>query len=267
MNLRRLSDNEYNEVSALAEPTGVSLDECPTCGARRTEVSPGVWGWENGTYRYQGKDNECNCEQQMALRRQYLLARIPVEYQKLDWMAYDGSPKATKTIAEYLFKWKTAKGNGMGLEFGGRSLGVGKTWAATYVAKELIKQGERVYFVPFGSIISSYQKSNAEEIENTLKSTTVLVLDEVGKPSTAAQNELFSSRFEDLIRHRTNYNLPTILTTNLEEEELLSYYPRPYSLLSHKQIRVQIEGDDARKGKMQLENIEIFANEETRPLV
>ena len=47
-------------------------------------------------------------------------------------------------VKKYLDHYKSAKQNGMGIEFAGQTLGTGKTFAATHIAKELIKQGENV---------------------------------------------------------------------------------------------------------------------------
>ena len=44
-----------------------------------------------------------------------------------------------------------------------RSFGVGKTFAATYVGKELIKRGERVHFVPFHEMVRVYEYEGETE--------------------------------------------------------------------------------------------------------
>jgi DNA replication protein DnaC len=156
----------------------------------------------------------------------------------------------------------------MGLEFGGVGLGVGKTFGATYVGKELIKRGERVFFIPFLEVISLFQKEEEDrrDLERTLKETTVIVLDEVLGSSSSAQGQLFSSKFEELIRHRTNHNLVTIITTNLTAETLDELYPRTYSLLAAKQLRIDMTGIDRRRADIAWENLELLANKEVRPI-
>lgn len=263
MNLRRLSNEEYDEAEAKAK---WSFDQCPTCGTTREEVQPGVWGWENGTYRLWGEEYNCDCSNQMALYRQYVVANIPEEYMRLNWLDYDGSQEARDAVKKYLGSWDSAKINGMGLEFRSPGQGSGKTFAATHIAKELIKHGERVYYIQFPDLISSYQKSDSEAFEHKMKGATVLVLDDIQKPYYESQHHLFSSKFEELIRFRTNGNLPTLATTNLTEAELEQHYSRSYSLLAHKQIVVDVVGEDARRGKVKMENIELIENNEVRPL-
>lgn len=264
--LRRLNDAEYNRVESLTQQGGIPLDQCPTCRATRIEVEPHVYGWINGTYKFRGKSHNCDCDEQMALRKHYLVANIGEQYQRLNWADYDGSSRVRTAVDNYLKHFQSARLNGMGVEFGGRTLGTGKTFAATYIAKELIKQGERVYFTPFLDIMSLYEALDGHDLERYLKAVSILVLDEVIPPESAAQAGFFARKFEELIRHRTNFNLPTIMTTNLSQNQLRQSYPRPYSLLEAKQVRVQVEGEDARMGKIGWENLEITANDEVRPI-
>ena len=95
---------------------------------------------------------------------------------------------------------------------------------------------------------------------------TFLIIDEVTLPKTAKQHELFAEKFEAMIRHRTNYDLPTIITTNISAEKLDGAYPRVYSLLAAKQIRVEFEGEDARKEKKRFENSEMAMEDMRRPI-
>lgn len=215
-----------------------------------------------------GIEHPCDCDTQMMLRKHYLLAGIPDQYQRLDWNNFQGTKEAVEAVSLYLESWESAKVNGMGLEFASPNLGVGKTFAATHVAKELIKRGERVYFTPFIQVInllgqeSSYRQSQ----EALLNDITVLILDEVIAGISYAQADFFASKFEELIRNRTNFNRPTIMTTNLTQEELHEEYPRPYSLLEAKQIRILMNGDDFRRGDRGMRNIELLANLEIEPL-
>lgn len=154
----------------------------------------------------------------------------------------------------------------MGLEFYGKKLGTGKTFCATYVGKELIKRGERVYFIRFKETLNVFESDEREELEDRLKNTPVLLLDEVIPPWSEAQRLFFADRIEELIRHRTSFNLPTIMTTNIEPDELREKYPRSYSLLEAKQMRVEVTGADARQGTVADENLELVINQEVRPI-
>lgn len=250
----------------MARSSGISIDQCPTCLTKRVEIGPGIYGWENGTYRYRGEIHQCDCQTQMELRKHYLAANIPDQYQRLNWMDFQGDGEAIDAVDIFLTKWPTFKVNGMGLEFSAFNLGVGKTFAATYVGKELVKLGERVYFIPFLEVISTFSKEDGNGREERMRNTPVLILDEVIEAMSGAQHQLFSMKFEELIRHRTNFNRVTIMTTNLEPDALRSEYPRTYSLLEAKQVRVPMKGIDARQTFIAQENLELVANDEVRPI-
>jgi DNA replication protein DnaC len=221
----------------------------------------------SNTYRFRGEEHSCDCQRQRSLYRHYLAANIGEQYQRLNWNDYDGTEKVRKGVESYLNHYESAKQNGMGIELSGQTLGTGKTFGATHICKELIKRGERVYFIPFLQIMNLYTSSQDKELERHLMTVSFLCLDEIVRGDTGAQAGLFSRRFEELIRHRTNFNLPVITTTNLTEDQLEQYYPRTYSLLEAKQMKVKVEGSDARMEKIPMENLELMANDEVRPII
>lgn len=268
LRLRRLSDPEYNRAERLARMSGVSLDVCPTCGAKEEEIpgSRGIMHFQNGLYKYRGEEWFCDCQAQMALRTRYLLANIGEQYMRLNWADYEGPDEVKAYVAQYLDNWKDFKAHGMGMEFGGKGLGVGKTFGATHIGKEMVKQGQKVFFIPFVEMVSAFEDDNANEIEDRIRNTTYVILDELLPPWSERQHQFYAMKLEAMIRHRTNHNLPTILTTNLTQDELHEYYPRTYSLLAAKQLRIDMSGADARIGKIAEENLELAANGEIRPI-
>ena len=67
---------------------------------------------------------------------------------------------------------------------------------------------------------------------------------------------------------RTSGNTVTIVTTNLTPDELEQEYARCFSLLSSKQIMINVNGSDVRKnGDKQLLDLELIANKEVRPII
>lgn len=266
--LRKLTDEEFTEAQALARQSGTPLSQCPTCRAKPTEIpgSDGVKELIPGTYTLDGSTFPCDCQSQIALRTQYLVAHIPAEYMTLDWSEYNRDPEVRKQVAFYLDKWENFLHGGIGMEFASPALGVGKTWSATHIAKEMVKNGQRVFFIPFVDMVSAFQSSRAEAIESRMRETTYLVIDEILSPVSKAQHDFYAFRLEALIRHRSSLNLPTILTTNLTNDELVEYYPRTYSLLSAKQLRVEMGGEDHRKSDAVMRKIERLANGDALPL-
>jgi len=269
LNLPHLKNADYDYVSDMVKRSGLSMTQCPTCRSREWHhVDGDTYGWTNGTYRLNGQDNPCDCETQISLRNHYLLANIGDQYMRLNWDEFTGSEAARDAVRLYLDRWASAKAGGMGIEFSSPNLGVGKTFAATHIGKELVKRGEAVFFLPFLEVIGLLSKDNdyRNDQEARLRDTTVLILDEVVPAISVAQNQLFASKFEELIRYRTNFNRVTIMTTNLTPDQLRSEYPRTYSLLEAKQIRVEMTGNDARQGVRSDKNLELFIAEEIEPI-
>jgi len=265
-NLKNLNDQEYNLAIKFAK-IKQQLDQCPTCDSK-LEVIPGSGGVRervNGDYRYMGEKYPCECDAQIALRARYLVANIGEQYQRLSWDEWDGCEDTRSVVDTYLGSWEKFFKQGIGIEFYSSALGTGKTFASTHIGKELIKQGQSVYFIPFIEMVAAFDRQDSEYIAGKIRESGFVILDEVTPPFSEAQRAFFSVQLEALIRHRTNNNLPTIMTTNMSQEMLNSSYPRIYSLLSAKQIRQEVKGTDRREF-IGVQEMEIIANGETRPI-
>lgn len=263
LKLRDLNDEEYAYAEALCtQIKGKNLDYCPTC---RKRFPADIEDEVPRTYYYDGQTRPCNCQEQIALFARYLLAGIPEQYMRLDYADYEGSDNAKWFVNSYLGMWKDYRDNGFGVELGGPKLGIGKTFTATYLGKELIKRRQKVLFIPFVEMVTAFERTDAEEVEGKLRWTPYVILDDIMPPVSERQKNFYHTRFEAIIRHRTNYNLPTIITTNISAENLEEYYPRTYSLLAAKQVRIDMTGKDYRS-QMGFDNMELIANKETRPI-
>lgn len=267
LNLRSLNDKEYDQANALSiKAAKKSLDFCPTCGTKYDLNDENFDDYEKSRrYRYREDLIACDCKLQIALFARYLLAGIPPQYMRLNWDDYDGSPNARKFVDAYLDKWKGFRRYGFGVEFGGTNYGIGKTFAATHLGKELIKRKQDVFFVEFVTMVSAFTRSNSEALEDKIRDTPYVILDDIKPPFSDKQENLYQMRLEAIIRHRTNFDFPTIVTTNLSAEELEEYYPVTYSLLAAKQKRIDMDGEDFRT-IMGLDNSELSVNDEVRPI-
>ena len=223
----------------------------------------------DSTYHYDDNDHPCNCQEQETLFRHYLLARIPQEYMRLGVDTYWGDEDAMAEALAYLENWDKLRRYGLGMGFYSKTQGTGKTFLAMMIARELVKRGETVHCIFFRRMTEVFELPYAErkDEEDRLRDCTVLILDEVARPISEPQRALYAEKFETLIRHRSNYNKVTILTTNLEPEELDDIYPRTYSLLAAKEQSVYVNGIDARKENLHDLNKELALNGEVRPLI
>ena len=203
------------------------------------------------------------------LYRHYLLAGIPEEYMRYTEDDWFGDEDALAAMDDYLKNWKGYRNYGIGLCFLSKTQGTGKTFLATYLARQLILKNTAVVFRYFRQIAHLNEHLNEEgrlNEERRLREAGVLVLDDVIEGISDKQRDLFEGRFEGIIRERSDHNRPTIITTNLEPEELEKEYPRVYSLLAAKQKEIILAGGDVRKTDMLVVNIELAENKEIRPI-
>jgi len=269
LSLRRISNRQFDEINSLIRKTSVKPGQCPTCEAKAQRVAETLLWPSGSTYHYDDKDHLCHCEEQETLFRHYLLARIPEEYMRLGVDLWEGDPKALDATLDYLENWDKLRRYGLGIGFYSKTQGTGKTFLAMMIARELVKQGETVYCIFFRRMTEVFELPYAErkDEEDRLRDCEVLVLDEVARPISEPQRALYAEKFELLIRHRSNYNKVTILTTNLEPDELDDIYPRTYSLLVAKEESVYVNGVDARRENLNDINKELALNSEIRPII
>jgi DNA replication protein DnaC len=262
LNLPHLSDAQSEEIRQRAQISGIDPDVCPTCFSEEDHLGRR----NNGTHRFNGLIKECDCEEQIALRKRYLLACVPDQYQRLSLDEWEGDPQPKEDIESYISNWTNFKVQGMGLTILGPGLGQGKTMLATAVAKALIKKGEKVIFLPFSQIITAF-RYNDRTIIDKLYNITVLVLDEIIKPPHDDLASIFAERFEDIIRNRTNFQGVNILTSNLDIEQIRTYYERTYSLLEAKQIVITMPfNKDARTSFIAEKNLSRALAGEVAPI-
>lgn len=265
LRLPRLTNSQYDMIAESCRNSGIPITQCPTCLGREELTEDGIYLFESGTYKLRGEVFDCDCETQMNLRIHYTLANIGDQYQRLDWSDFRGDEGVKDFIGEFLDKWQSFRINGMGVEFSSSNLGTGKTFAATYIGKELVKRGESVYFTSFLDAVDAITHNN-QEITQRLRDTTVLIIDEIGTGMSQAQGALYTMQLEGIVRNRTDFNRVTLITTNLTPEELIEEYPRTYSLLEAKNRRIVLSGEDARQTFIRDENLELSLNEEVRPI-
>lgn len=210
---------------------------CPTCRGRER-------------YVWQGQEQECNCKLQLQLAKHYFNANIGELFQRLDWSDYESDPTLLAAATKFLTNHRTLIEGGIGLLYYGQ-WGTGKTMLANLIAKDCVKLGYSTYFVTFAEMVDMFTKGwgdNRERayFESRVVNSRVLVLDDVGK-EFRAKNNLSESTFDHVLRQRVLNLRPTIVTTNMDLNDLDEGYGRAiFSLLRERSIQVKADGDDWR---------------------
>ena len=256
--IRPLNDPDYERIIREYGRNIIPLpSQCSTCGGA-------------GTFRWYVRPTaeidewKCNCEDQWILAHWLLHCGIGLKYQRFDW--YDLVVPKPEKVQEYLEHARLIIPTGRGLVLYGPP-GTGKTLLATLILKALIGQGHDGYFTTYADMLTrlTLTKFNAEEQEwfkRRVKLAGVLVIDDIGREQqqrvhvrnaeTTGTIDLTTTlaerAFEDVIRARTANQLPTLITSNLDLNDIQTKYGvNVISLLREQSTSVRLEGADWRE--------------------
>ncbi len=187
-----------------------------------------------------------------ALIRTQSFDNFSTEYYRNDSKAYERMGKAVANLRAFAeqFDGNTYRNY---LLLGGT--GLGKTHLSTAVAKTVIEGGFDVLYVTAVGMLADFETKrfgHAEDIKNDLDrytETELLIIDDLG---TEVANQFTLSCLYDVINHRINRRLCTMINTNLSHKELEARYnERITSRLLGEYHPIIFTGVDIRKQKIQ----------------
>lgn len=133
-------------------------------------------------------------------------------------------------------------------DFGG-----GKTWLGTAVFKELLWKAKagtwRKFHVFIREMQDTYGKNNTFEVLQRFQKSKVLMLDDAGDLNA---DETHDRRrlFHELIDYRNDWMLPTVITTNLGQDEMIEQFgERVWNRLVEMCAMVSMKGRNLRMDK------------------
>ena len=136
------------------------------------------------------------------------------------------------------------------------SVGTGKSYLAGCIANELLAKDFNVIFISaceLNSILLKYHTAPIDEkgiYLDLLTDCDLLIIDDLG--SEPIYKNVTEEYLLMIVSERMNKNNPFIITTNLEQEQLLDRYgDRTLSRLNDKRhgVFIQIKGEDLRRKK------------------
>ena len=149
------------------------------------------------------------------------LEGIPKRYHEADLLECDGDIEAVITATEWVFK-----PSGMLLIYG--KCGRGKTWLAAAAKRQFNRGGRECLFVKEQQIFSDIRQSFGENPEMSEHKAyekytrgAPLIIDDVGVEKSS---EWVLSVWEKIIGQRYDDCSPTMLTSNLNIDELKDYF-------------------------------------------
>ncbi len=187
----------------------------------------------------------CQCMQQKAMRNKFKHAGISAEMlqQTFDNFRFDyysplladqarnrsyleHAQRALQAAREFVNEY-AAQGQAPGLMFMG-SVGSGKTFLACAVANALTEQDKQVLFLVVPDLLDElratfgkkYPENTEQDLLDAARTVPVLILDDLGAHN---YTEWTKNRIFSIINYRMNHSLPTVITTNLDINELDTY--------------------------------------------
>ena len=154
--------------------------------------------------------------------------------------------KTYQTCRRYAFGFHPKAGN---LLFSGNT-GLGKTFLSACIARAVADQGYSVVYESAGKLFQTLEKARFEANDENRRAAAkysecdLLIVDDLG---TELPGQFVTAALYSLINDRLLEAMPTIISTNLSEEELVRRYnPQIASRLRGSYRRVAFVGDDIR---------------------
>ncbi len=264
--IRTLTDEEAMALRVEYPPSDLPPNpaNCITCRGTKK------FTWYT-TGRVETAEYECPCIDQWILHRFFLNSNVGLSYQRLGWDDVVAEPGAVAKVQDYLTNVDGYLNAGYGLIlFGGT--GTGKTMLSTMLLKKLLAEGHDGYFTTFAGMVDIFMSSwhDAEKksrFYKRIKNAKVLVLDDIGREHRQRQyltkeerqkqgsesgikkitTAVAESSFDEVLRHRVANCKTTIITTNLDLDEIeIGYGANIMSLLRERSTTYRFTGEDFR---------------------
>ena len=154
--------------------------------------------------------------------------------------------KTYQDCRRYAFGFSMASGN---LLFSGNT-GLGKTFLSACIARTVADQGYSVVYESAGHLFAALEKARFEANEENRRAAArytecdLLIVDDLG---TELPGQFVTAALYSLVNDRLLGNKPTIISTNLNSDEIgRRYNPQIASRLRGSYKRVAFVGDDIR---------------------
>lgn len=198
-----------------------------------------------------GTTNPTRCDESIDLEKYGIYKRYKDStFEKIAETMPATQKEAYERCRAYAEDFDEYKKDGIGLILKG-SVGTGKTALAVAILQKVIRSYGSGYFIPMASLMdrllsmSKGDKDEFDRFEKRVRNTPLLVLDDLG---AEYENNWVRNKVDSIITERTNRQMPTIITTNLKANELMTGYQlRTYDRLKGTSLILNFTGESLRK--------------------
>lgn len=175
---------------------------------------------------------KCECLNRYNKEYIYYEAGIPKEFHTLskddiDSKWFEHNRDSMDRVAMYSKKIEDAIDRNFSLYLSG-SPGSGKSFIAFLLLKQVIEKGKLGHFILLRELVraalDSFRDSSlAEDVQNLVMETDILVLDNVDEVTAAKDKEIVNTVIIALFRRRIYSGKPIIITSNCRKDELARF--------------------------------------------
>lgn len=213
--------------SGRRKPAKSAADVCPICGGAGFIMPDLPLGHADF-----GKAVPCRCRQQQQLEKRMRTLQSIGELEVLQRLTFDSfvpqpshlSPQEVRNLRMVYEKSRAYAQEPHGWLLLTGTFGCGKTHLAAAIANARLNSGQSALFLLVPDLLdhlrAAYNPNNEtsyDDLFEQVRNTPLLILDDLGTQSSTpwAQEKLFQ-----LLNHRYNAQLPTVITTNQNLDEL-----------------------------------------------
>jgi len=191
-------------------------------------------------------------------------ANIPQEFWHLDFRSFKGDPEAKRLVQFYCKRIDRAFEGGFGYLLTGPN-GVGKMTLIALTLMKAIRKGYTAFYISlpaiFRLIYRAYEYPELlGELDDILQNTQFLAIGELGKDYHRRGSEGHAiSEFDSIFRYRRGALLPTLMDTNMIEDELEDTYGESIISLFRSRLKIiRVTGKDYRARAQRRETDRFF---------
>jgi DNA replication protein DnaC len=204
-----------------------------------------------------GYGTPCSCQEEFKLEVKKVFAHIPLKYRDftLDMINEPQVLPAKKLVETYINNINDEKLRGGGLYLWGHNKGTAKTAFSCITLIEALKKGYTAYFTDLDECVSAimdgwFDASKRGDFEKYVIESDFLVIDDIGgmEIKTKGNKEVIATALTSLFKKRANALRPTILTSNLDLNDIDDVFgERLFSIMHEHLTIVECAGMDFRK--------------------
>lgn len=195
---------------------------------------------------------ECTCAAgqariQRAIARRFGAAQLPPEYRTYPWRDHPDRAAVASVLRWADDPKDYPDAHHWLLVYGAN--GVGKTTMVGGLAAEMVEAGDSVIFRPMPELLADVRATfgkpdEQEALRQMLRRTGRLFLDDMG---TEIPRDWVGEFLYEVLNHRHNQHLTTVITTNLDLDEMADYFgPRIWGRVKRMAEPIEMDGEDLR---------------------